>query len=89
MSNEIYYMQARVFRMYCDMNDETKRACADILFATAIEDLANRYSITADEARDRLIDSQAYEALYDLDTHLWADGPDYFLAFYEGMPFKG
>ena len=53
-----------------------------MVFADGIETLANREGISVDESRSRLIDSGAYAALYDLETGLWKEGPDYFLSFY-------
>ena len=53
-----------------------------MVFADGIETLANREGISVDESRSRLIDSGAYAALYDLETELWKEGPDYFLSFY-------
>lgn len=64
------------------MDDSVKYACADMVFADGIETLANREGISVDESRSRLIDSGAYAALYDLETELWKEGPDYFLSFY-------
>ena len=63
------------------MDDNVKYACADMVFADGIETLANREGISVDESRSRLIDSGAYAALYDLETELWKEGPDYFLSF--------
>lgn len=38
-----------------------------------------------DESRGRIINSGAYAALYDLETELWKEGPDYFPSFYEDL----
>ena len=37
------------------------------------------------EVRAQIIESGAYDALYDEDTGLWADGPDVFIHFFEQL----
>ncbi len=56
---------------------------ADMVLANAIEDMADEEGITKAEARDRLVTSVAYQCLYNLDSKLWMEGPDYFRAFYK------
>lgn len=68
------------------MPDSVKYACADLMFTDAVETLARRLGISTTESRSRLIESGAYAAMYDLETGLWREGPDYFIGFYEGMP---
>ena len=65
------------------MPDETKRVCADMILADAIEDMAETEGISKAEARDAILNSSAYEDLYNLDTRLWAEGPDYFREYYK------
>jgi len=60
---------------------EKIKACADLTTANVIEDLARKEHITLKEARDRVIESKAYECLYDFETGMWKDGPDYFRDF--------
>lgn len=67
------------------MDDSLRYACADMLLADSIATLANRLGISTDESRNRIVDSGAYDALYDLETELWKEGPDYFLSFYEDL----
>ena len=64
------------------MDLDRMTACADMIIADAIEDLADEERIPIKEARDRLLNSKAYEALYDFDTRLWTEGSDYFLDYY-------
>lgn len=34
--------------------------------------------ISLEEARNKALESKAYECLYDFDTGMWMEGPDYF-----------
>ena len=63
--------------------EATKKICADILLSLSVQLLAQRCSISLEEALDRLIHSPAYNAMYDYETGLWQEGPVYFLNFYE------
>ena len=65
------------------MTSEKMAACADMILADAIEDMALEEGITLEEARDRLLKSKSCECLYDFDSGLWMEGPDYFRYFYE------
>ena len=65
-----------------NLKDETKNACADMILVDAIEDMADEEGITRAEARDAILNSDAYEDLYNFDTRLWMEGPDYFRAYY-------
>ena len=56
--------------------------CADMVLANAIEDMAEEEGISKAEARERLVTSRAYQCLYDFDSKLWMEGPDYFRSFY-------
>ena len=42
-------------------------------------------SVKHGEARHRILSSRACESLYNFKTKLWAEGPDYFRAFYEAV----
>ena len=66
-----------------DKITEQKRFCADLILTDAIMDMAEEDSITWQEARSKIINSNAYTALYDLETGLWGNGPDYFRDFYK------
>jgi len=65
------------------MMSEQMKLCADMILMNAIEDMAQEEHITQHEARRRLIESDAYSALYNPDTALWQEGPDYFRSFYK------
>lgn len=45
-------------------------------------DMAEEEKITWQEARSKIINSSAYMALYDFETGLWKNGPDYFRDYY-------
>lgn len=62
---------------------EQKMFCADLILTDAIMDMADEEGITLQEARNKIINSNAYAALYDFETGLWETGPDYFRNFYK------
>ena len=64
------------------MNSEVMKTCADMIITAAIQDKAKRENRSIDSVRSELICSDAFEALYDFDTGLWQEGPDYFLSYY-------
>lgn len=66
-----------------DKITEQKRFCADLILTDAILDMAEEDGITWQEARSKIINSNAYTALYDFETGLWGNGPDYFRDFYK------
>ena len=66
-----------------DKITEQKRFCADLILTDAIMDMAEEDGITWQEARSKIINSNAYTALYDFETGLWETGPDYFRDFYQ------
>ena len=67
------------------MQDDTMKACADLVLADAIEDLARDTNRPKEEIRKALMTSKAYESLYDFESGLWHEGPAYFIAFYKKM----
>ncbi|MBQ4513883.1 MAG: hypothetical protein II969_12885 [Anaerolineaceae bacterium] len=70
------------------MSSDIMNACADMILTDAIEDLANEENISLAEARNRILNSKAYACLYDFETDLWQEGPDYFLDFFRGLEQK-
>ena len=67
------------------MSYEQKVFCAELILTAAIMDMAEDEGISRQEARSRIINSPAYDALYNCDTGLWAQGPDYFRSFYQSV----
>lgn len=64
------------------MSIEQKKFCADLILTDAIMDMAAEEGMTWQEARGKIINSRAYMYLYDFETGLWANGPDYFRDYY-------
>ncbi len=58
------------------------KTCADLILTMAIQDMAKEENISIAQAREKLICSPAYDALYDFDTELWQEGPDAFRYYY-------
>lgn len=67
------------------MNYDKMNACADMILTVAIEDLAEERQISFASARNIIIESGAYDVLYDFDSGLWMEGSDYFLDFVRKM----
>ncbi|MBR2834712.1 MAG: hypothetical protein IKE43_03235 [Coriobacteriales bacterium] len=67
------------------MNDEVKSKCANMLFAEIVSMLAAQENISEIEAKASLINSGAYDALFDFSTNLWKESPDYILAYHRGL----
>lgn len=67
------------------MMSDANAACADMILVDAITDLALRSGLAEAEIREQIIESGAYDALYDQETGLWASGPDAFIDFFEQM----
>ena len=57
--------------------------CADLTLANAIEDMAREEHISIDAARTALLESKTYKCLYDFETGLWQEGPDYLIDTYK------
>lgn len=64
---------------------EQKMFCADLILTDAIMDMADEEGIILQEARNKIINSNAYAALYDFEPGLWESGPDYFRDFFRRM----
>ncbi|NHM16658.1 hypothetical protein GMI69_08325 [Eggerthellaceae bacterium zg-887] len=60
------------------MKPDIMAQCADLIFADAVQDLARSTGKPLEEVRAAALLSPAYEMLYDFDTGLWQDGPDFF-----------
>ncbi len=67
------------------MSSDIMKTCANLILTGAIEDFALENNIPLSEARHQLLSSKACESLYNFKTKLWAEGPDYFRAFYEAV----
>lgn len=68
-----------------DKSTEQERFCADLILTDAIMDMADEEGISWQETRHKILNSEAYKALYDFETGLWETGPDYFRDFFRRM----
>lgn len=73
------------FASETNMSVEKKWFCADLILTDAIMDMADEEGITWQEARNKILNSEAYTALYNFETGLWESGPDYFRDFFRRM----
>ena len=64
---------------------EQERFCADLILTDTIMDMADEEGISWQETRHKILNSEAYKALYDFETGLWETGPDYFRDFFRKM----
>ncbi|MCQ2442643.1 MAG: hypothetical protein MJ077_05910 [Oscillospiraceae bacterium] len=60
-----------------------KNSCAIRLMRTMLLKYAEREAISFDEAMLRFAESSAYELLFDFDTEVWREGPDYLMMLFE------
>lgn len=64
------------------MTSDVMNQCADMVLADAICDYAEATGQPEEEVRTAIVSSPAYDALYDFETGLWQEGPDYFVDFF-------
>ena len=62
------------------MTSEVMTHCADLILADVLQDAACE-GLSLAEARRAVFESPAYVSLYDFDTGLWQEGPDYFVDY--------
>ncbi len=67
------------------MKDDIKFATCELILTCAIDDYSKKSNLSVDEIRNDIIQTGAYDALFDFDTGLWTQGPDYFMDFYLKM----
>lgn len=65
------------------MNSDVMKQCADMIITDAIQDFSAHLGLPSASIRNQFIESGAYEALYDHETGLWQEGPDYFIDFFK------
>lgn len=66
------------------MTLEIMQQCADMIATDAIQDLAEKLGKPEGDIRALVVESPAYEALYDFETDMWQEGPDYFASLVMG-----
>lgn len=67
------------------MDDALRLNTIELILTTAIDDYAKKTGQSVENVRNEVIESGAYDALYDPETGLWTQGPDYFINFFEQM----
>lgn len=70
------------------VSESQKECCAVLAMRGAVESLALREGISYEEALLRFTASNAYEALFDYETEIWKEGPDYLLNLYDACNAK-
>jgi hypothetical protein len=63
------------------MNYETTATCASLNLTACLDDLSAKTGQSQLELLRRFIDSGTYDILYDPETRLWMEGPDYLAWF--------
>ncbi len=64
------------------MSNDIKDATIELILTDAISSYAKKSNKTISEVRDEMINSGAYDEIYDYDTGLWIQGPDYFIDYF-------
>ena len=62
--------------------EERKNTCAIHLMRTMLVKFADSCGISFDEALFRFTESETYDTLFDFDTEVWKEGPDYLLMLF-------
>mgnify|MGYP004683256053 FL=1 len=63
--------------------DSQKEACAILAMRSAVASLSVREGISYEDALLRFTQSRIYDALFDFDTEIWKEGPDYLVSLYD------
>lgn len=64
------------------MNNDERLSTIELILAAAIDDYAKKTGKSVSEIRNEIIESGAYDDLYDEETGLWTQGPDYFIDYF-------
>lgn len=67
------------------MSNDLKTVTIELILTAAIDDYAKKTGKAVSEVRNEFIESGAYDALYDEETGLWTQGPDYFIDYFEQL----
>jgi len=65
------------------VSDKRKNACAVNLMRSMLVKYAQKHNIPFEDAMLQFTESATYETLFDFDTAVWKEGPDYLLDAYE------
>lgn len=66
-----------------NFTDSQKESCAVDLMRDTVEVLSLREGISYEEALLRFTSSKIYDTLFDYDTGVWKESPDYLLNLYD------
>lgn len=70
--------------IYTDtVSDKRKNACAVNLMRNMLIKYAHQHNIPFEDAMIQFAESSTYGILFDFDTAVWKEGPDYLLNLYE------
>lgn len=70
--------------IYTDtVSDKRKNACAVNLMRNMLIKYAQKLNIPFEDAMIQFAESSTYGMLFDFDTAVWKEGPDYLLNLYE------
>ena len=68
-----------------EVSIEQKEACAVLCMRMMLEDYSQRTGISFEKAFEEFASTDVYNQLFDFETHLWAESPDYLaLLFTQG-----
>lgn len=65
------------------ISDKRKNACAVNLMRSMLVKYSQKHSVSFEDAMLQFAGSATYEALFDFDTAIWKEGPDYLMDSYE------
>ena len=65
------------------ISDKRKNACAVNLMRSMLVKYVQKHGIPFEDAMLQFTESATYETLFDFDTAVWKEGPDYLLDVYE------
>lgn len=66
-----------------NFTDSQKESCAVDLMRDTVEALSLREGISYEEALFRFTSSKIYDTLFDYETGVWKESPDYLLNLYD------
>lgn len=65
------------------ITEKEKEECALLVMRMAIEEYAKKHSVPYHEALAKFVHTYVYDALFNYDTGLWEQGPDYILGWFD------
>ena len=66
-----------------EMSDVLKEISALSAMQIMLEEYSSKNGISFEEAINKFSNSKTYEVLFDFETELWKEGPDYLLEWFE------